>query len=289
MPKKSKAEKQGPNIVLFLVEGDSDRIALETSLAMLIEDKNPEYQVRFLLQRRPVNQSGTEVEDAQPDGEDDELPEDQEYTWGGDVTASVCVKPENIEMKIHHRFIKPVTLQEGIYPKKIARIIQIVDLDGVYLPDTCVAPYAPERQNSERVYYDGENGFIETDADKISEIVKRNKRKRDNLNYLLALPEGKIKIGSKKIPYEIYFFSSNLDAVIHHDANVEAGKKYLADRFLRSHGLDPEDFAAFFLKDPCAVGQMGYRESWDFIRENSNSVKRYTNIDCLIRSLMQAP
>ena len=86
--------------------------------------------------------------------------------------------------------------------------------------------------------------------------------------------------------YEIYFFSSNLDHFINNDANVETGKKYLADQFVRSYGLNTEKFSKYFFEDKCSVGHMGYEESWEFIRENSNSVKRYTNIDCLIRSLM---
>ena len=60
-----------------------------------------------------------------------------------------------------------------------------------------------------------------------------NDRKRKNLEHLLTLPEQKIKVRTKSIPYEIYFFSSNLDHFINNDANVETGKKYLADQFMR--------------------------------------------------------
>ena len=49
MPKRNKKEKQAPNIVIFLVEGESDKIALELPLSNLIFDKFPEYEVRFLL------------------------------------------------------------------------------------------------------------------------------------------------------------------------------------------------------------------------------------------------
>ncbi len=285
MPKRNKKEKQAPNIVIFLVEGESDKIALELPLSNLIFDNFPEYEVRFLLQERQVSNTGDEVEDVDSDDDEDdeELLDEVEYAYGGDITTSSFVTPSNIETKITNRFIMPATKKDGIYPKKIAKIIHIVDLDGAYIPDENVVPYSDEHQGNEKPYYDGEGGRIET-AD-VSAIINRNDRKRKNLEHLLTLPEQKIKVRTKSIPYEIYFFSSNLDHFINNDANVETGKKYLADQFMRSYGLDTEEFAKYFFEDDCSVGHMGYEESWEFIKENSNSVKRYTNIDCLIRSL----
>ena len=285
MPKRNKKEKQAPNIVIFLVEGESDKIALELPLSNLIFDHFPEYEVHFLLQERQVSNTGDEVEDVDSDDDEDdeELLDEVEYAYGGDITTSSFVTPSNIETKITNRFIMPATKKDGIYPKKIAKIIHIVDLDGTYIPDENVVPYSDEHQGNEKPYYDGEGGRIET-AD-VSAIIDRNDRKRKNLEHLLTLPEQKIKVRTKSIPYEIYFFSSNLDHFINNDANVETGKKYLADQFIRSYGLDTEEFAKYFFEDECSVGHMGYKESWEFIKENSNSVKRYTNIDCLIRNL----
>ena len=79
---------------------------------------------------------------------------------------------------------------------------------------------------------------------------------------------------------------ARVNTIINNDANVEGSKKYLADRFMRSYGLDTDEFAKYFLEDEGAVGHMGYEESWKFIKENSNSVRRFTNIDCLIRRLI---
>ncbi len=288
MPKRSKKEKQAPYIVIFLVEGESDKIALELPLSNLIFDKFPEYEVRFLLQERQISQAGDEVEDVDTDDEEDddgeELIEEIEYEYGGDITTSSFVNPSNIESKITRRFIRPAIKKDGIYPKKIAKIIQIVDLDGAYIPDENVVPYSDEHQNNEKPYYDGESGRIE--AADVSAIIDRNDRKRKNLEHLLGLPEQKIKIIQKSIPYEMYFFSSNLDHFINKDANVITGKKRLADQFTRSYGLDTDVFSKYFFADKSSIGHMGYEESWNFIKKGTNSVKRYTNIDCLIRSLM---
>ena len=288
MPKKSKREKQEPNIVVFLVEGESDRIALELPLSDLIDRSHPEYQVRFLLRECRLSRQGEEVDDNDEGEDGDESEEDYgddyEIKYGGDITTSTFVRPSNIEVKITGRFIMPAVRKEGIYPKRIAKIIHIVDLDGAYIPDENILPYAPERANRDSPFYDASRAVIETSD--VAGIIDRNERKRRNLDYLQSLSE--IKIRTKKIPYEIYFFSSNMDHFIHHDANVGSGKKKLADTFMRTLGLDTEAFTDFFLKDEGAVGHMGYEESWAFAREGTHSIGRFTNLDCLIRKLTEA-
>lgn len=285
MPKKSKKEKSAPNIIVFLVEGESDQITLETGLSELFFSVYPDCEIRFLLQQRIVNSSGDEVDDSKEEDNEDDLPEEEEYEIGGDITTSSFVKPENIEVKISNRFIKPaVKAGGGFYEKRIARIIQIVDLDGAYLTEDHIIPLDAERSDWEGFFYNSEDGVIETqDCEK---AIDRNERKRQNIDYLLSLVEKGIKIKTHTIPYEIYFFSSNLDHFINRDANMKSGKKTLAGRFNRTYGLFTEKFCKFFFDDPDAIGHMGYNESWSEIKQGVNSVKRFTNIDCLIKKLL---
>lgn len=283
--KKNKREKQQPKFVIFLVEGDSDQIALELPLATMITDKHPDYEVRFLQQQKLVNKAGEEVEDTAEEDEDDFIADD-EYEYGGDITTSPYVEPKNIEAKINSRFIKPVTKSEGIYPKKIVRIVQIVDLDGAFIPDKNVIALSDENADLDSPFYDGEKGTIETKD--ISGIIERNERKRKNLEYLISLSDKGIKIGTRTIAYEIYFFSSNLDHFINHDANMKGSKRYMADQFVRKHGLDPDDFCKYFFDDQASIGRLGYKESWEEIKKGSNSVKRFTNIDSLIRQFIDS-
>lgn len=199
LARRNKREKLEPNTIVFLVEGDSDKIALELPLSDLIDQKHPEYHVRFLLQERRISQTGDEVDDSDDDSE--ELIEDDcEVEPGGDITTSSFVTPENIEVKITNRFIMPAVRKEGIYPKRIARIIHIVDLDGAYLPDTSIIPFSFERQANERPFYDGERGVIETSN--VPGIIGRNDRKRKNLEYLLRTP---LKLSVKTGEFEHRF------------------------------------------------------------------------------------
>ncbi len=284
MPKKIKKEKSAPNIIVFLVEGDSDQIALEHGLSELFFSVSLDYEIRFLQQQRIVNSSGDEMDDSVEEDNGDDLPEDEEYKFGGDITTSSYVTPNNIETKIANRFIKPAVKEGGgFYEKRIAKIIQIVDLDGAYLTDDQVVPLSADRSDWDGIFYNTEDGVIETqDREK---AIDRNERKRKNLDYLISLTENGIKIKTHTIPYEIYFFSSNLDHFINKDANMKCGKRAYADRFNRTYGLFTEKFCKYFLDDPDSIGHMGYYESWDEIKQGVNSVKRFTNIDCLIKKL----
>lgn len=289
MPKKSKKEKKAPNIVVFLVEGESDQIALESGLSELIFAAFPDYEVRFLLQQRLVNSAGDELDDSDDEDnlvEDDEYDlAEEEYKYGGDITSSSFVTPKNIETKITNRFIKPaVKAGGGFYEKTIVRIIQIVDLDGAFLTEDHIAPLAAERSDWDGLFYNDAAGVIETDNRE--DTLDRNERKQKNLDYLLSLTTTGIKIKSSTIPYEIYFFSRDLDHFINNDPNMKSGKRYHADRFNRAYGFFVERFCKYFFDDPGAIGHMGYNESWAEVKHGSNSVKRLTNIDCLIRKLL---
>lgn len=286
MAKRSKKEKQVPNFIVFLVEGESDILALETPLSELIFEKYPDYEVRFLLQQKIVDKTGDELDcDIDEDNDDSEFIEESESVLGGDITTSSFVVPQNIEQKIYHRFILPAVRNEGIYPKRIAKIIQITDLDGAFIPEGHVQLLRDDHENCVGPYYNSEQGIIETDN--IEGIIERNRRKRSNIEYLCSLSTKGIKIKTKTIPYEIYYFSSNMDHFINNDANVVGGKKNLARAFLSKYGLFTDRFCDFFLNDLDSVGGMGYQESWDWIKDGSNSVKRHTNIDCLIQKLLE--
>lgn len=65
-------------------------------------------------------------------------------------------------------------------------------------------------------------------------VKERNLCKSANLDVLTSLSS--IKIGSKKIKYSVYYFSSNLDHFLYRDANSdEHGKVRRAAEFSMKH------------------------------------------------------
>ncbi len=63
-------------------------------------------------------------------------------------------------------------------------------------------------------------------------------------------------------------------------------ERNLSNQFVKEYGLDREAFIKYFLEDEGSIEHMGYQQSWAFIWKDAGSVKRYTNIECLIRRLM---
>lgn len=98
-------------IVLFLVEGKSDREALQLAIPELYDQIDGNMEVFF-----PV------------------MIEDEEEK-GGDITSKIKVWPRNIEEKIYEFFLKDFFNEQKILPKDIAEIVQIIDMDGAYVSD----------------------------------------------------------------------------------------------------------------------------------------------------------
>lgn len=250
-------------IVVILVEGESDRDALNDSISRLYGQKDPQIEVFFQSMRS----------------------EDEEKEDGGDITTAHYVddsgkghwvNPNNIRYAIYELFLKDFFDEYKLYPKDLFEIIQIVDLDGAYIPDGNVvlddtlsdkkSPYYTEHQIS---------------CVNVEKIQKRNKQKRENLDYLSSQPT--IKVCQKTIKYSIYYFSSNLDHFLHNEANLDHWQKVHAAQAFSS-GIDgkTDEFIKFFSEDPASAHDMDYDKSWAFAKEGINSIQRHTNINILI-------
>ena len=250
-----KGKRHKRNIVLFLVEGKADRNALQIAISELYDRIDENIEVFFPTIR-----------------------EDSEEV-GGDITSKIGSHPRNIEEKIYKLFLQDFFDEEKILPKDISEIIQIIDMDGVYVPDDAVREVT-DSEFGNRVYY-GNNEII---CPNRARILKRNECKRENLDYLSSLSV--IKVKQKRVPYSAYYFSSNLDHFIHHDANLEYRlKSSLADTYARNYLGNIEGFVRDISEDPGAVKGMSYDESWSYIKQGTNSLCRYTNINVLFESL----
>ncbi|MBR3919834.1 MAG: hypothetical protein IKJ59_14080 [Clostridia bacterium] len=243
-------------VVLVLVEGQSEINALKPAISALFDSINPEIEVFF----------PTIVEDG--------------CDKRGDITSKYGISADVIEGCIYKLFLKSFFDTEKLYPKDVTEIIQLVDLDGAYIPNDQII--FGENPNGEEKPYYGENGILTTD---VESMVERNKRKQGNLNYLSSISE--IQVKSKRPKYSIYFFSSNLDHFIHGDANLSVrDKTSKAEEFAARYELDPVGFTAVIKATPGALQNMSYDESWNFIKESDNSIKRYSNINILLDRLL---
>lgn len=252
-------------IVLILVEGKSDREALQIAIPDLFDQIDEDIEVYF-----PVIQK-------------------EEKDKGGDITTSryenkqgkeQWVNPNNIEDAIYTLFLEKFFDNEKILPKDITEIIQIVDTDGAYIPDEKIV-LDEQLSNEESPYYDS----TRITCVDVSKIKKRNEQKRANLDYLSKCST--IKVKQKTIPYSVYYFSSNLDHFLHNSANLDYKMKCdLADIYAKKYIDDTSKFVLDISKDPCASSSDCYEESWDYIKQGLNSLQRNTNINLLLAKLL---
>ena len=304
-------------IVLFLVEGQSDRNALRNVISELYDKIDENIEVFFPV----INKDGVDV--------------------GGDLMVSVNFdekdrtgdKPEKIlekniaaiEKKLAKYFLNDFFDREKIYPKDIYEIVQITDLDGAFIPAEAVCGHgeaeacleagvcgesdvcghgrgesdvcgrgrgesdvcgrgrgeSDERERGREKPYYGKDRIICSDRDF---MIRRNITKSYNLNIMSSLST--IKVGSKRIPYSLYYFSCNLDHFIHNNANLDPRLKCsLADAYARMYYGRPEAYMEEMISDQGSLKGMNYPESWEFAREGLNSLHRHTNINVLFEVL----
>ena len=87
------------------------------------------------------------------------------------------------------------------------------------------------------------------------------------------------------MPYDVYFFSSNLEHVLHNKQGVSADeKRNYAEDFADQFITNPVSFIEFINSREFALTGH-YKDTWDFIKKDTNSLKRYTNFNLYINTI----
>jgi hypothetical protein len=168
-------------------------------------------------------------------------------------------------------------MNETKYRKQeILAIIQLTDTDGAFVDDQDVM--VNESVGKNPVYR--ESGIVVANSGIRQYIQKRNKMKASELRLMCSADE--IMSG---IYYFLYYFSCNLDHVIHNDRNMTIEEKINRSRkFERECSSHPELFHRFFEDDTFAV-QGSLDDSWTFIEHGTHSVQRYSNFHLIFNLL----
>lgn len=157
----------------------------------------------------------------------------------------------------------------GVYKKSdFLSIVHLVDMDGAFIPGDAVIvdPEAPV-EGREYPFYTDTQIFTPSPPT----IQSRNSRKAQNLSKLY----GKEQIWG--IPYQVYFFSCNLDHTLYGQNNLTEEKKiHLAEEFDKEYGEEIEKFIRFIKNESFSVPGT-YKETWDFIKIDCHSLQRYSN------------
>lgn len=155
----------------------------------------------------------------------------------------------------------------NIYKKNdICRIVHLTDMDGVYVSDDAVIENNTIKKNDHPYYTETQ---IQT-FNRIS-VIDRNRRKRKNIDRLSICPQ------IAGIPYSMYYFSLNLDHVLHERTNISQWEKIrYAEAFDLKYGEDPNGFIHFMRESSFSICD-DYCSSWAFIKTGLHSLERYSN------------
>lgn len=164
--------------------------------------------------------------------------------------------------------VKKVMQQYKYDKNDILAVIQITDTDGVFINDDCIL--IDESFGGELAYQS--ESIQVSNQHKVIDIKSRNKVKASNLKIMYSTQKVQ-----KSLDYYLLYFSCNLDHVLHNERNLgEKEKAPKAIDFEKKFKNRPNDFMEFFKSGSFAVNGT-LLESWEFIQESNNSLKKYSN------------
>lgn len=181
-----------------------------------------------------------------------------------DITAEETMTVKYIEE--HIRNVIDVYLQKNLFIKEsdILKVVQLIDTDGAFVQPAQVRQSALGKTEYFETYIEAKNK---------DRLIRRNLSKRKIVHHL---------VHSEKIAgfeYEIYYFSRNMEHVLHNIARdlTDEEKEDLAFKIADQYSDQPEAFLDLLYNADFSV-KGNYEDTWKFIMENGNSLKRYCNI-----------
>ena len=229
-------------ILLFIVEGKSDETALAPALERIITSN----KVRFKVMR-------------------------------ADITSDYDSTVENIEQRIKKLGVKRFLEDNPQFTENdICGVIQIVDLDGAFAPDSSVV----EDTTIEKNIYNDDSIICKNRE----EYIETKNNKRRNLLHLCSLNEIRIPKG-KKVPYSIYYMSCNLDHVLHNKRNSSKEEKINDSLSFADDYDSPEKFEALFNEEGVKIDG-SYTDTWRYVQREYNSLHKGSNFWICIKNYM---
>ena len=182
----------------------------------------------------------------------------------GDITTRDWAASANIASRIGD-LVKHYSAENHFRAADFQEIIHLVDTDGAFIPSHAVIE---DPACTDPVYTPTQ---IMT-ANPVS-IRKRNEEKSSVLSRMITMSHV-----WKTIPYRVFFFSSNLDHVLHNKQNsTDLEKEKDAYAFAKHYKDHLPDFLTFICDSEFSV-KGDYRESWSFIQDGLHSLERYSNL-----------
>ena len=184
-----------------------------------------------------------------------------------DITIQNFPNPGEIKRKLYEQ-VELFCRIEKIGLGDIQKIIHLVDTDGTFVPDS----YVVQQVSGKKLTYT-ESEIL---APNTNGIRLRNKTKAAILRNLCSM-----KVLAN-IPYEVYYLSRTLEHVLHNKIEdlTDKEKENLSNAFDDRYAEDLQGFLSF-IADKTFTVPGDYKATWEFIKQGTNSLNRYSNIHLL--------
>ena len=191
----------------------------------------------------------------------------------GDITSDRKINSRNIKKKIGE--LINTSIKKSYFRKNdLQEVIHIIDMDGAYINNNKII----HKKDLVKSEYSLE--YIYTKD--ITNIIERNNKKCENLNVICNL--SKICDGIK---YSAVYMSCNLDHVLFDKLNISAKEKEkLSYEFAEKYSNHIDSFLYFICKSDFSY-KGNFKESWDYIKKDENSLKRKTNLNLCIFDILK--
>lgn len=179
----------------------------------------------------------------------------------GDITADYDTNAANAITRVYDE-IKRFLAGNFFKRSDIFKIVHLIDTDGTFVGKDYI------REGEVRGFKYSTECIR---ARNVEAVLERNVKKSNVVSRLSACSE------ISKIPYSMYYFSCNLEHVLHGEANMDDYMKHDAAEVFSDafYGLEDE-FINFIRNEELAVPG-DFEETWEFIKVGNNSLKRYSN------------
>lgn len=236
-------------VILVVVEGETEQIILYDYLDTYFTES----EVRFDVQRG-----------------------DMLTKWEG--TKKTTNIKKTVGQVISHYLDKNKFLS-----KDLLAIVQITDADGCFIPHEHVKVNSDLNRS---IFYD-ETEILVGSMKKKEAIEERNTLKAQNIKILATSKSFTVK--RNPVPYQLFYFSTNLEHVLWGERNEEAiGKVHKADEFMENLSCSIEEYLRPFLHaDKGSSYEEKLEESWTYVMQDCNSLQRSTNVPLLVEMVEQ--
>ena len=153
-----------------------------------------------------------------------------------DITADENMTVKYIEERIDKEIQKYLLKNPFIVADDILKVIQIIDTDGAFIPSSLVW----QSENGKTEYFD-----THIEAKNKDRLIRRNLSKRKIVYFLYN------RETVAGFPYEIYYFSRNMEHVLHDKAEdlTDDEKENLAFDIADQYTDQPEKFLEYLYDD----------------------------------------